>query len=136
MKKRKNIGDVYAIELPNGKYAFGRVMRESGLAVYKEIGNSIDDLPSIEEYMFIISVFDYVFKESEWNFITNIPFENEEESWPPKRSVYDMISKSYSIYYKGEFFPSTKEECENLESATVWGTKSLIDRIMGDDKWN
>lgn len=136
MSRRRKIGDIYAIELPNGKYAFGRIMKESGLALYKEMGDSVSNFPETEEYMFIISVYDYVFKESKWIYICNKSFENEADSWPPKRSVYDIIANSYSVYYKGEFFPSTKKECENLESATVWGTKSLIDRLMGDDKWN
>lgn len=131
----KKIGDLYAIELPNGKYAFGRVMKDAGLGIYKKIGNSKNDLPNLEEYIFIISVFDYVYKETEWNHIKNIPFENEEDSWPPKRSVYDVISKSYSIYYKGEFYPSTEEECRDLEVGKVWDSSTLIDRIMVDDNY-
>lgn len=127
MKKKQKIGDLYTIELPNGKYAFVRVMKDAGLGVYKKIRDSKDDLPSLEEeYMFIISVFDYVYKETEWSYIKNIPFENEEDSWPPKRSIYDVISNSYSIYYKGEFYPATEEECRGLEVGKVWDSSTLI----------
>ena len=136
MSRKRKIGDLYAIKLPDGKYAFGRVMKDAGLAIYKKIEDSTDSLPSAEEYMFIISVFDYVFKEKEWSYIKNIPFQNEDESWPPKRSVYDVISNSYSIYFKGEFCPSTEEECMDLEIGKVWDSNTLIDRIMDDGKQN
>ncbi|MDQ0975879.1 hypothetical protein QFZ31_005757 [Neobacillus niacini] len=44
-RKRIKIGDVYAIPLPNGKYAFGRIFKDAGIGIYKDIGESIEDTP-------------------------------------------------------------------------------------------
>ena len=48
----------------------------------------------------------------------------------------DCISGEYSIYYaNGDIVPSTYEECKNLEVCAVWELSHVIDRLMGDDKW-
>lgn len=135
-RKRIKIGDVYAIPLPNGKYAFGRKFKDAGIGIYKYIGVSIEDIPKDEEYQFIVGVYEYVLKSDAWTVIENRPFKNEEESWPPPACIIDSISGNYSIYHKGEIRRSTKSECEDLEIATVWADNHIIDRIMGDDKWH
>lgn len=45
-KKRVKLGDVYAIPLPNGMYAFGRVMRDAGIAIY----NIIDRIMGVDKW--------------------------------------------------------------------------------------
>ena len=34
-KKKLRLGDIYLIPLPNGKFTFGRLFKESTLAIYK-----------------------------------------------------------------------------------------------------
>lgn len=135
-RKRIKVGNIYAIPLPNGKYAFGRKIMDAGIAIYKYIANEITDLPKTEDYQFIVGVYDYVLKSGEWAVVDYRPFEKDEEIWAPPRCIIDIISGEYSIYYKGEIRNATKEECEGLEEASVWGAEHIIDRIMGDDKWH
>lgn len=111
--RRVKIGDVYAIPLPNGQFAFGRAFRDAGFGVYRDL-----------------------LRDNVWKFIENRPFKSEEMEWPPQRCIKDSISGEYSIYYKGEIYPAKKEECEGLEVAAVWDRNHIIDRIMGDTKWN
>lgn len=135
-RRRLKLGDIYAIPLPNGKYAFGRAYWDGSIAIYKHIAESMDNLPEKEEYQFIVGVYEYVLKSGEWPVVANRPFDNDEDKWPPPTCVIDSISGNYSIYYKGEFRKSTKDECKGLEIAAVWGAEHIIDRIMGDDKWH
>jgi len=135
-KKRVKLGDIYAIPLPNGMYAFGRVMRDAGIAIYKYTGNSVEDIPKAEEYQFVVGVYKDVLQGGAWTVVGNRPFNNEEESWPPKQYIIDILNGSYSIYHKGEIIPSTQEECEGLERAAIWDAHHIIDRIMGEDKWH
>lgn len=135
-RKRIKIGDVYAIPLPNGKYAFGRIFKDGCIGIYNHIGGSIEDIPMAEEYQFIVGVYEYVLKSGAWTVIENRPFKNEEEAWPPPACIIDSISSDYSIYHKGEIRRATKSECEGLEIAAVWADNHIIDRIMGDDKWH
>ncbi|WP_227940450.1 Imm26 family immunity protein [Alkalihalobacillus deserti] len=135
-RRRLKIGDVYAIPLPNGKYAFGRVYKDAGFGVYEHIGNSIDDLPDKEEFLFNIGVYKDVLTSGKWDVVENRPFSNEEEAFPPPKYIQDKILGKYSIYHKGEIKEATKEECKDLEVAGVWDEQHIIDRIMGEDKWH
>lgn len=134
--RRIKIGDIYAIPLPNGKYAYGRVFKDAGIGIYNKIGENKEDVPKEEIYLFIVGIYKDILQSGEWTFILNKPFESEEDAWPPKMANYDMISGRYNIYHKGEFYLSTKEECENFEVAAVWDSHHIIDRIMGNNKWH
>jgi hypothetical protein len=135
-KKRIKLGDVHAIVLPNQKFAFGRVFWDASIGIYKHIGDNIDDLPTTEEYQFVVGVYADVLKSGNWPVVDNRPFSNNDEKWPPPNCVKDKISGGYSIYYRGEFRKASKEECEGLETAAVWEAEHIIDRIMGSDKWH
>jgi len=56
-QSRIRIGNVYAIPLPDRKFAFGRKLGEASIAIYKHIGESIKDTPQNEEYRFIVGVY-------------------------------------------------------------------------------
>jgi hypothetical protein len=71
-----------------------------------------------------------------WKIVENRPFSNEEEAFPPPKYIRDSISGEYSIYYKGEIRRSIIAECEGLEVAAVWEKHHIIERIMGESKWN
>jgi hypothetical protein len=134
MAKRIKVGNLYGIPLPNGKLAFGRLMRDGGIAIYKHIGIDVIDVPAGEEYQFIVGIYKTDINK-DLIYIKNIPFENEELEWPPPSYIYDSISEKYEIYHKGEIHPSCREKCIGLEATAAWHTHHIIDRIMGDDKW-
>ena len=134
-RQRRKIGNVYAIPLPDGKFGFGRYYKDGAIAIYTHIGRSIDDVPQSEEYQFIVGVYNHVLTRGEWPIIENRPFEKEEDAWPPPAYIWDVGTGRYNQYYKGEITPSTKASCEGLEQAGVWEAQHIIDRIMGDDKW-
>ena len=130
MRKIK-IGDIYAVPLPNGMYAYARVFRDAGFGVYNKLGNTVN--PEINDewrYQFVISVFKDLLQDGKWIYVRNLPFKSADEEWPPKRYIKDSISGSYSIYYKGEIKPSSAEECEGLECAIVWDRELVVNRIM------
>ncbi|WP_318837553.1 Imm26 family immunity protein [Psychrobacillus glaciei] len=137
-KKRRRIkfGDVYAIPLPNGKYAYGRVFADAGFGVYEHIGESMADTPISEDYQFNVGVYQHALSSGKWTFIENRPFKKEEEAFPPPTCIIDSISGEYSIYHKGEIRSATKSECEGLEITAVWDANHITDRIMDDDKWH
>ncbi|MGO4533095.1 Imm26 family immunity protein [Paenibacillus sp. 2TAF8] len=140
MKKTKinriKLGDIYAIPLPNGKFSFGRRLKDASIAIYDHISDSIDELPKDEKYQFIVGVYDHVLKSGNWPVVGNRAFLDENEAWPPPACIMDRISGEYSIYHLGEIRPSDRKECEGLEMAAVWDAHHIIDRIMGDDKWH
>lgn len=135
MSKKEKLGNIYEIPLPNGKKAYGRLYKEGVLGIYKGVYNSLSELPLLEKYLFFVCVYEDILKDGKWPIVGNRSFENEEESWSPPWCVVDALTKKGSIYYKGEFFDCTYEECKDLEIASVWERHHVIDRIMGGYKW-
>lgn len=133
MARRRKIGDVYAIPLPNGTYAFGRVLLESSVAFYKHRGQNTNDLPPTEDYEFTVCCYKDCFNE--WTFVENRPFTNEDEARPPLYQMKDIGTENYKIYDYGNIRPATKEECEGLEVCAIWAHIHLVKRLMGDEDW-
>lgn len=81
-RKRIKLGDIYAIPLPNAKFAFGRTLKDASIAIYNVISDTIEEIPQEEEYQFIVGVYDDVLKSGDWPIVENRPFPDEEEAWP------------------------------------------------------
>lgn len=136
-RKRVKVGNVHAIPLPDGRYAFGRMFRDGAIGIYKDTGDTIEDLPDEEKYQFIVFLYDDVLTSGDWPVICSRPFSNSEEEWPPPTFIEDQVSEGkYSIYYKEEILSATRDECIGLEETSVWDSNHIIDRIMGDNTWH
>lgn len=134
-QRRLKLGDIYEIPLPNGTNAYGRLYKECTLAIYKIRCNSISELPEKEEYQFFVGVYKDLLQDGEWPIVANREFKSEEDAWPPPQCVLDAITKIGSLYHKGETRRCTYEECKDLEIVAAWDRHHVVDRLMGDDKW-
>lgn len=135
-KKRLRLGDIYEIQLPNGKKAYGRLYKECVLAIYEKIcDNDVSELPEENEYRFFVGVYKNLLQDGVWKVVANRKFASDEDAWAPPQCVVDAITKIGSLYYKGEIIPCTYEECKDLEVVSAWDRHHVIDRIMGIDTW-
>ncbi len=139
MSKRIQLGNIHKIPLPNGKYAFGRVMNDAGLAIYKGEYDCEKEFDPNVEYQFIITVYQDLLTDGKWPVIGNVPFKTEAESWPPPCCQINQVTGEFSIYYKGEtrkIVTSEEEEaCLQMEVAAVCDREHVLARIMGDNTW-
>ena len=133
MTRRRKIGDVYAIPLPDGTFAFGRMIEKPSVAFYKHRGQNINDLPASEEYEFTVCCYNDCFKE--WIFVENRPFSDENEAKSPPYQLKDVFTGEYRISQSGNIRPASKEECEGLEVCAVWAHSHLVKRLTGDMSW-
>lgn len=124
-------GDVFEIPLPDGRFAYGRVYDDAGVAIYKVVFTESGSPPiGTREFLFHVGLYRDVLKSGEWPVVGKDPFVNGESSWPPPKFILDKIGGGYSIYHKGEIRPSSKEECSGLEEAAVWDSHHIIARIL------
>lgn len=136
-KQRRKLGNIYAIPLPNGTFAFGREYT-SGLAIAKGRYNNIKNIPDFSDKNidFFVSVYYNYLTDGEWPKVGNIPFEECENSWGPPTYIEDKMKPGhYQIYYNDEIKEATKEECIGLEVTAAWSRCHVVDRLMGNDKW-
>ena len=129
-KKKPRPGDVVAIPLDGSRYAFGRVLKDASIGVYRYVGKSPDDLPPPDvDYLFVVGAYRDLLTSGEWPAVARRSFQSEEDAWPPPYVVRDPISGKCSIYHKAEMRPASPAECEGLEPAAVWDKKHILDRI-------
>jgi hypothetical protein len=127
-RRRPSVGNIVQFELPHGRYAYGRVLRDASVAFYAEITKEPQRPPvGSREFQFVVGVYDDVLRAAE--VVGLDPSTHEDEDWPPPRFIRDPIGGCYKIYERGEMRDATANECVGLERAAVWGLSDLIERL-------
>jgi hypothetical protein len=128
--KRIRVGDVLAIPLNKGRFAFCRVLKDACIGVYRHVAARKEAPPPPDtEYLFVVGVYRDVLTSGQWPLVARVPFESEEEAWPPPHVVRDPIDGKCSIYHHGQMRPAAPTECDGLEEAAVWEKEEILDRI-------
>lgn len=129
-KTKVLIGDVVQIPLPDGRYAYGRVLRDASLGVYRATAAAPSKPPTGTNYLFVVGVYEDVLASGKWPVVDHAPFQHPKEEWPPAYSVKDPITGRMSLYHKGQMRPASEDECRGLEPATVWDAHHIVERIL------
>lgn len=132
MAKRKRLGDIVEIHLPDGRNAYARLYKEFTLGIYKGTYQSYNDVPTDAEFFRFICL--YRSSLSKLQVVGSRPFSNGEDSWAPDKVVVDAITGKGSLYHHGEILKCTYEECKDLEVCAVWELSHLVDMLMGDTR--
>lgn len=133
--KQPIIGDIYAIDLGNGSFAYGRVMHE-GLQIFTQRSTRPEDFNRNDLAQdFVVGLYFDAYKDTRMKVIDRIPFATEDEAWPPPTYIKDPIRGTYSVYFKGNITSSSYDDCRGMEPTSAWELNHLIDRINGDTKW-
>jgi hypothetical protein len=129
-KIRRQLGDVVKIELEDDSFSFGRVLEEPLMAFYDCRSGRIPELEVItsKSVLFQIWVMNHSVESGRWQVIGNVPL-GPEFGTPPRFFNQSPISKKFSIHFRGEETPSSREECEHLERAAVWDPEHVEDRL-------
>jgi len=126
------VGDVVQVELPTGRYAYGRVLRDASVAFYEATSDDPGQPPiGSRTYRFVVGVYEDVLKSASCPIVGHDPSRDTEDDWPPPNSVRDPLTGAMRIYHHGVMRPAGAVECEGLEPAAVWDLHHLVDRIMG-----
>ena len=125
---KRIVGNIGALPLPDGKYAFGRILAHSNVEFYRHLGKSENDLPEDTDIWFTVCCHRSFFRHMK--LVGKRSFANDDEQYPPAKYIYDVIGKGYSLYSRGQIIPASYEQCKGLEQASVWEYEHIIDRIM------
>ena len=135
-KKRKRKiprkpGDVVKIDLGDGTFAFGRVLK-STVAFY-DLRTSTEI--AVEEIiakpiLFNIWVMDHAITDGAWSIIGHAPLDKE-LMVEPLLFKKDEISKALTLYRDstGEEVPATRKDFEGLVCAAVWEAEHVVERL-------
>jgi hypothetical protein len=127
-QRKRRVGDVLQFDLPDGTYAYGRVLRDACVGFYRRRTTEPGQPPiGDRDFEFIVGVYDDVAQSRP--IVGHDPSANDDEDWPPPQRITDPIDGSFSIYHRGETRPSTEDESADLETAAVWDEQHLIERL-------
>lgn len=130
-KQRWKVGDVFQIDLPDGRYAYGRVYRDSAVGIYRAITDAPGQPPiGSNDFLFNVGMYEDVLDDGKVKIIGSDPFPSEDAAWPPPTFIKDAISGEYSVYHKGVISKSTKKRSAGLEEAAVWEYEHIVNRIL------
>ncbi|MGW8566662.1 hypothetical protein [Isoptericola sp. NPDC055881] len=128
-------GTVIQIALPDGRYAYGRVLRDASVAFY----SSRSDRPGCppigaREYEFVVGVYEDVLRTEGVPAVGMDASADPDDEWPPPYSVRDVLTGRSRIYHRGKMEPATEEQVRDLEPAAVWDWHHLVERLMASGK--
>jgi hypothetical protein len=125
------VGDVFQIALPDGRFAYGRVYEDAGVAIYSKRTSKPSNPPiGSRDFLFHVGMYRRPLTNGECPIVGQDPFGLYEDPWPPPSCIVDSISGGYEIYHRGKIRKATKQECKGLEIAAVWDVHHIVDRIL------
>ena len=121
-KRRAGPGDVCAFDLGDGRFAYGRVLRDASIAIYRTVAERPDAPPIGEQsFLFTVGIYDDLPGSTACPVVGHDPFKSEDEAWPPPTKVVDPITGKVRMYHRGEIVEAPDAaEAERLEKAAVW----------------
>ena len=131
---RRIPGHIGCFPLPDGRFGFCRLLTDACAAFYRHIVETETDLLQTEEYAFTVGVHDSAVRQMK--LVQKRPYQDIAEITAPPMKIRDPITGAYSIYHHGEITPAAESECAGLETCAVWELHPVIDRLLGNTKWN
>jgi hypothetical protein len=132
---RRNVGDIVAIPLGEGRVAFGWVLEEPLIAFF-DYSSDTEHVPSVQQLAqapiaFRIWVMNHALTEGAWPVLGHVQIP-EELATPPLFLKQDRLSGKISVTRTGaeeEDVPKEKGEWIKLERAAVWDPEHVVDRL-------
>jgi hypothetical protein len=123
-------GNVLAIQLESGRYAYGRVI-ELPLVAFYDLSSALC-LPVTQvvaaRIAFQVWVMKYAVGNKHWRVIGNVPLEPHLLE-QPTFFKQDPINGKLSLYRQNVERPASLEECIGLERAAAWDPEHIESRL-------
>lgn len=125
-------GDVVSIPIGDGMQMAARVLRDSSIQVFDDIFSDLPDIGRLRGTRTLCSpgVFDTAIKRGDWKKLGNLPFLDDQSSWPSPKFIRDVLQPDrYRIYERGSMRPASKEEVKGLEEQRMYKPEQLVDYL-------
>ena len=76
-RRRIKLGDIFEIPLPDGTNAYGRLHKDTTLAIYNTRCKDVSELPEEEIYESYIGVYKDLLQDGEWPVVANRSFASD-----------------------------------------------------------
>jgi hypothetical protein len=137
-RQRRTVGSIVAIPLGDGRFAFGRLLREPLVEFFGVLGSDAQCEPADlqpGDVIFTIWVMNSAITSGRWMKVGRLALSDEEQLRLHRFSKKDALTGSLTIYSTDPATnvpterPATVEECSPLERAAVWSAEHVEDRL-------
>lgn len=128
--RKPHPGTVVRLDLPNGGSAFGRVLRDASIAIYRRDPNSSSPPIGSRDYEFVVGIY-----AADLGRLPVVGYDPpaDGDDWPPPAVVQPMLASDiWQIYERGVLRPASAEQAAGLEQAAVWSTSQITDHLSRD----
>jgi len=134
MKKQQwQEGAIISIPVEEKRQCFGLLLEKPFVAFYLErfamsIVPTGEVLKKVNDTL-VLGIYSDIILKGTWRIVGEATLLLRNISIPDFY-IHDKTTDAYFIYSKdGKITPSTKERCEGLETAAIWDTNHVIDRL-------
>jgi hypothetical protein len=126
------VGDIFRLKLPDGRFAFGCVLKDASVGFYNGTYASpeFDKRLKTWTFAFVVAIYSDILPSGVCELVDHKDFESEDDRWPPPKAHFDLRAKQANIYYKGRFTKCRPEDVVGLEHMQVYELDHVIERIM------
>ena len=131
-RQQRTIGSIVKIPIDSTYHTYARILGEASFAFYDaRTKEDISDFSKIASspILFIVAVFNHAVTRGRWVKVGKLPLESNLQRLPPKFIRDSIDPTQFSIYEFGKIRPSTREECQGLERASVWEPEQIEERL-------
>lgn len=134
MARRPKLGSVVQFALPNGRYAYGRVLHDAAVGFYSATTDGPGEPPiGSRDFQFVVGVDDRTLRGDAVSVVGYDPGIDEADDWPPTQAIWDPLTGRPKVYIRGEIHPATVDEATGLEPVASWALEHLIPRLMSNE---
>jgi hypothetical protein len=132
--RKPKVGDVLQLSLPDGQFAYGRMLRDGSVAFYREMSQRPASPPiGSRDYQFVVGVNSGEVTRDDVPIVGHDRAASDDDDFAPNGSIQDPITGAMSIYdfRTWSITPSTPEATAGLEPVAAWSLDHVVDRLMG-----
>lgn len=126
------LGEIYAIPLANGDFAFARCFLKNKYGVFDFTSKKIESPILILRHTiaFWVSCYEEPTKTGQWPYVGRVPFASICDAWPPAIYFRDLKDPRFcTMIIRNESWSVRPEDLEGLEPVQLWSVEMICDRI-------
>jgi hypothetical protein len=135
--RKPSLGDIVALPLPGGKFAFAKVFRDRDLGVYDIVSDRIEPIETVTHHkmVFFQGVSDAPIRSGQWPIIGAEPFVDEDAAWAPPRATgvipgFNIDPMTLRLSHKGVRRPATLKEVAGLDLEAFYNPEGFIGIVV------
>jgi hypothetical protein len=146
-KQKISLGDVCAIPMPNGSFAYAKIFRDGEYGVYDLLTSDIAAVHAVLKHSIVFYMVgtDSAIKKGVWPIIGADPFVSDEDAWaPPKASFYLKETNEWTmggvprVIDKGQTRVATFDEVKGLDILMIqprpeYLVEIIVDRLVNSN---